>query len=75
VALLPALRKWRRFVSHWLRRLARKAWTSRWSRPRHPLFDNRKTGARTMRLYDFGFVIIIAGVAAAVALVVASQVN
>jgi hypothetical protein len=39
------------------------------------VIGNRITGERAMRLYDFGFVIIIAGIAAAVALVVASQVG
>jgi hypothetical protein len=28
-----------------------------------------------MRLYDFGFIIIIAGIAAAAALIIAAQVN
>ena len=32
-------------------------------------------GNKSMRLYDFGFIIILAGLAAAVALVVASQVS
>lgn len=32
-------------------------------------------GNRSMRLYDFGFIIIAAGLAAAIALIVASQVS
>lgn len=35
---------------------------------------NRVEGSKTMRLYDFGFIILAAGVAAAIALIVASQV-
>jgi hypothetical protein len=31
-------------------------------------------GSASMRLYDFGFIILVAGIAAAVALVVAAQV-
>jgi hypothetical protein len=36
---------------------------------------NRIQGSSTVRLYDFGFIIIAAGLAAAIALIVASQVG
>jgi hypothetical protein len=41
---------------------------------RLPIARSLVQGSVIMRLYDFGFIILVAGIAAAVALVVASQV-
>jgi hypothetical protein len=63
----------------------RKPWTTRRSFPRHPSAGtsrsrnyqdrNNQEGSIAMRLYDFGALILLAGIAAMVALVVASQVG